>query len=130
MNAGGRLRLAPLWWGVGGLLALAITIGSLMPVTPPAGGAHSDKLAHFAGYWALSFWFVGMLERRRYPVLAAALLGFGLLMELGQYLMGLGRQADWRDVVANSLGVGAALLLAYAGLGAWLVWVERRLGLS
>lgn len=129
MNDAGRLRLAPLWWGVGAALALAIAVGSL---TPSMGGApfSGDKLAHFAGYLALGFWFVGVLERRRYPLLAALLIMFGLLMELGQYLMGLGRQADWRDVVANSLGVGTAIVLAYAGLGAWLVWVERRLGLT
>jgi len=129
MKAEGRLRLAPLWWSVGVVLVLGVIFGSLAPTTagPTIAG---DKLAHFAGYGVLSFWFAGILERRRYPVLAALMLALGVLIEIAQYAMGLGRAGDWRDVVANSLGIAAALALAYAGLGAWLLRVERRLGLS
>ncbi|MGQ0834405.1 MAG: VanZ family protein [Gammaproteobacteria bacterium] len=129
MNGANKLRLAPFWWVAGIVLALVVVFESLAPTVsmPPLG---NDKLAHFAGYGVLSFWFAGILQRRRYPVLAALLLAFGVLVELAQYAMGLGRTADWRDVVANSLGIATALALAYAGLGMWMVQVERRLGLS
>jgi VanZ family protein len=129
MKGANRLRLAPFWWAAGIALAAIVVFESLTPSVPmPA--AISDKLAHAAGYGALSFWFAGILERRRYPVLAGLLLAFGVLVELAQYAMGIGRTAEWQDVVANFLGIGTALALAYAGLGAWMLQVERRLGLS
>jgi VanZ family protein len=130
MNAGDRLRLAPLWWGIGFGLGLAIVTGSLVPRLPDMMPMGSDKVWHFAGYGMLSFWFVGVLERRRYPLLAIVMLSLGIAIEIAQHAMGMGRSADWRDIVANSLGIAVALGLAYAGLGAWLRYVERRLGLS
>lgn len=124
-----RLRLGPYWWAGGFLLALAILIGSLAaPASVPV--RVSDDFVHFAGYGALGFWFAGLLERHRYPVLAVLLVAFGVAIEGMQYLMGFGRSADWRDVVANAAGIATALALAYAGLGAWMFYVERRLGLS
>jgi VanZ family protein len=125
-----RLRLGPYWWAGGVLLALAILIGSLTSPASVAPVQISDKLLHFAGYGALCLWFAGLLERPRYPALAVLLVAFGVAIEGMQYAMGLGRSADWRDVVANSAGILTALALAYAGLGAWMLFVERRLGLS
>jgi VanZ family protein len=125
-----RLRLGPYWWAGGVLLALAILIGSLATPGTLSPLYVSDKIVHFVGYGALSFWFAGLLERHRYPVLAVLLVAFGVGIEGMQYAMGLGRSADWRDVVANSAGIVTSLALAYAGLGAWMFYVERRLGLS
>jgi VanZ family protein len=125
-----RLRLGPYWWAGGIVLALAILLGSLAAPSSLAPMHLGDKIQHFAGYGALSFWFAGLLERDRYPVLAVLLMAFGLAIEGMQYVMGLGRLADWRDIVANSAGIVTALALAYAGLGAWMFYVERRLGLS
>jgi VanZ family protein len=129
MRGAHALRLAPFWWAAGFVLAAIIVFESLTPSVPMPAPV-SDKLAHAAGYGALSFWFAGILERRRYPALAGLLLAFGVLIELAQYVMGFGRTADWRDVIANLAGIATALALAYAGLGAWMLQVERRLGLS
>jgi len=38
--------------------------------------------------------------------------------------MGLGRDADVLDFVADSVGITLALILMYLGLGAWTRWVE------
>jgi VanZ family protein len=129
MSGGARLRLAPVWWSLGIGLILLVVFESLAPSVSES-PITNDKLAHFAGYAAMSFWFAGILERRRYPVLAVLMLALGVVIELAQYAMGVGRTADWRDVAANSLGIATALGLAYAGLGAWMLQVERRLGLS
>ena len=125
-----RLRLGPYWWTGGVLLALAILAGSLAAPSEVSPVHVSDKVQHFAGYGALSFWFAGLLERNRYPVLALLLVVFGVAIEGLQLAMGLGRSADWRDVVANAAGIATAIALAYAGLGAWMLYVERRLGIT
>ena len=126
-----RLRLGTYWWSAGVLLALSILLGSLVaPSDLPGFMRVSDKLVHVAGYGALCFWFAGLLERGHYPALAVLLVAFGAAIEGVQYVMGYGRSADWRDVIANSAGIAMSLGLAYAGLGAWMFYVERRLGLS
>lgn len=125
-----RLRFARLWWTAGWMLVAFIVYGSLKPTVDIPGGWMSDKMLHFSGYCAVAFWFVGITDRRRYPLVAAGLLLLGLLIEIAQQLMGLGRTAEWRDFLANMLGVATALALAYAGLGSWMVQIEQRLGLS
>jgi VanZ family protein len=124
-----QLRLAHWWWAAGFVLAAVVIVTSLMP-SSSASAAIGDKLAHFVAYAALTFWFAGILERERYPVLALLLLALGVAIELAQYQMGLGRTAEWPDIAANSLGIVTAFAFAYAGLGAWMLRVERRLGLS
>lgn len=125
-----QLRLAPLWWAGGWLLASLVVVGSLLPSErlPSFGGM--DKLHHFLAYWLMALWFSGMTERDRYLLIALWLLILGACVELAQYAMGFGRSADWRDFVANGLGVAAGLSLAYAGLGSWMLRIERRLGIS
>jgi VanZ family protein len=126
-----KLRYAKLWWGIGWLILAGVIYGSLDSpdaVMPPF--AISDKLLHFGAYWLLTMWFAGVLQQRRYPWLAIALVLFGGAIELLQGAMGFGRDADWRDLVANALGIVTALGVAYAGLGSWLAMIERRLGLQ
>jgi VanZ family protein len=124
-----KLRYSKLWWGIGWAILGAVIYGSLdrpdttMPIVV------SDKLVHFGAYWLMTMWFAGLLQRRRYPWLAVAMFLFGGVIELLQGAMGFGRDADWHDLVANSLGIVTALGVAYAGLGSWLVVIERRLGL-
>lgn len=130
MSEARRLRLGPLWWTGGVFLVLLVIYGSLTPSSALPRLWASDKLQHFAAYCSVAFWFAGMTERRRYPLVAGALLLLGAAMEIGQALMGFGRAADWRDFAANTLGIAAALAAAYAGLGSWMLQVERRLGLS
>ena len=126
-----RLRLAPLWWAGAWVLLLLVVVASLKP---PGGLLsslwHGDKVMHFSAYFGMAFWFAGILQRRRYPAIAVGLLLLGAAVEVAQEAMGLGRTADWHDLVANALGLSAGLGLAYAGLGSWMFRIERRLGLS
>ncbi|HYC67114.1 VanZ family protein [Brevundimonas sp.] len=100
------------------LVAVAILVVSLVLMLGPFGGAEaasgvSDKVAHFAVF-GLILWSFGVLFRRL-PRLGAALLAIGLggMVEVVQGMVG--RDADWLDLAADSLGVTAALLL-------WAIW--------
>jgi VanZ family protein len=126
-----KLRYSKLWWGIGWTFIALVVYGSLQaPDRADIPFLVSDKLVHFGAYWLMTLWFAGVLHRRRYPWLALGLLALGGGIELLQGAMGFGRDADWRDMVANTLGIFTALGVAYAGLGSWMVVIERRLAPS
>ncbi len=130
MSPGDKLRFARLWWTVGWGLTLFIIWASLVPHPPKVPLVSWDKAQHFSAYGLLGFWFTGITQQRRYLWVAGGLILLGALMELGQGFMGLGREMEFGDFVANTAGVATSVALAYAGLGAWMVWVERRLGVT
>jgi VanZ family protein len=121
-----KLRYAWLWWSIGWILVV-LTINDSLERHPPQflNVFYSDKLLHFSGYFALATWFGGVTRRARYLVVAAGLLALGGGIEIAQGLMHNGREADWWDFVANALGVTTGLVIAYAGLGRWMIWVEH-----
>jgi len=124
------LRFAWLWWLLGWALVV-LTVNDSLEMHPPAAfELVSDKLVHFVGYFALAMWFAGVTRARRYPLVGVLLIGLGGLLEILQGMMNNGRQAEWLDLLADSLGVIAALGLAYAGLGRWAMWIERLLGVQ
>lgn len=125
-----ELRLARLWWLVGWLLLVAVVYGCLEPARYVPNLHMSDKVEHTGAYFVMTFWFGGLLEQRGYPLLACALLLLGALIEVAQGVLGWGRTADAWDFVADAVGVAAALAFVYAGMGEWLVQLERRCGLS
>ena len=49
----------------------------------------------------------------------------GVLVEVLQGMMQLGRQADIYDVYADIVGISGAVLLALTPLGRWPNWVEK-----
>ncbi len=125
-----HLRLALLWWICACALTLYVIYGCLIPPDRVPDFYTNDKFEHAGAYFAMAFWFSGLLERRHFPAMIVCLCALGALIEVAQYLMGLGRKADVRDFVADCVGVAAAVIAAYLGLDSWLVHVERRLGLS
>lgn len=125
-----KLRYSKVWWGIGWAIIALVIYGSLEHPTGNVPLQISDKLVHFGAYWLMSFWFAGVLAQRRYPWLAIALLAFGGAIEVLQGAMGYGRDADWNDMLANALGIFTALGVAYAGAGAWMVAIERRVAKS
>ena len=116
----------PIMWAVV-VLVLTLTPANEMPNTPVWELLSFDTAAH-AGVFALLAglsWF-SMRRQQRWPRLArhagpVVLTGcilFGGLIEVLQFVMNLGRHAEWTDVLGDS--IGAALTLGIASF-----WVAR-----
>ncbi len=95
---------------IGVIIALAILIGSLLPLSmPPA--ANSDKLLHLAGYGLLSGWWCLCLPHRYWRVALAATF-YGVLIECLQALTPF-RSFDLLDMLANACGALLGMALAW-----------------
>jgi hypothetical protein len=119
-----HLRYPRVWLVVGWSLVILAVIGSLLPVQNIPQVQTSDKVQHFAAYALLAVWFAGIYPRGRYPLIAGGLFILGVGIEWAQGAMGLGRQADPMDVVANASGIAFGLVAALLGLGKWAARVE------
>ena len=119
-----RLELVTLWYLLGGLMLLGVAVVSLMPA--PSVGV-SDKLSHLLTYFVLGGWF-GLLAANRVVLgwTIVALVGYGMLLELLQGMTAY-RYAEWGDVLANSVGVIAGILLYFSPLSRLLRWVDSGL---
>ncbi|WP_233636135.1 VanZ family protein [Hymenobacter setariae] len=125
----------PVLWAII-MLVLTLTPAKEMPRTPDWKLLAFDTAAHagvFAVLAVLSW--VALRQQRRWPALAQrpampVLIGsvlFGGLIEILQYLMAVGRQAEWSDLVGDSLGAALALLLISGG---WHWWTRRQMATS
>jgi VanZ family protein len=112
------LRFPRLWLGLGWFTVAMAVVVCLVPMDElPQPPNMSDKSEHFVAYFILSVLFAGVYQRNRYWIIAAGLVVMGILIEFAQGAMGLGRQADFRDVLANSSGIAVGLVLCWFGLG-------------
>lgn len=117
-----------LWRGLWALAVALVWVACLMPppALPPMTD-NSDKLQHLLAYFVLAAAGVQLWRGAR----ALALLGGGLLLmgaaiELAQGLLTSTRMADPWDMLANSLGVLAGLMLSCTPLGNLLLrWQPR-----
>lgn len=125
------LRYPRLWLLSGWTLVVLAIIVSVLPVhrLPHPSGV-DDKVEHMVGYAVLSLWFAGIYPKSRYMIIAIGLFVMGVAIEWAQGAMHLGRQADVRDVVANTAGILSGLTLALVWLGGWAqrveAWTKRR----
>lgn len=118
------LRHPRLWLVSGWIMVVLAVIASIMPLTEMPKMGVSDKVEHVVAYGVLSLWFAGIYPKSRYPMIGVALLVMGIVIEGLQGSMNLGRQADMRDVYANTLGIVCGLALALIWLGGWAQRVE------
>jgi len=107
-------------WCVVGLYLALITIVSLLPgrdfggLNAPPG---ADKLAHigmYAGFVLLSAWALwerGRADLRWLTLAAGVAFGYGMLMEIAQGAMDLGRTCSLADMLANAAGAGLGAAL-------------------
>ena len=68
-----------------------------------------DKEAHAIAWFVLTATGL-ILFPRRPRAIALYTLGFGIFVEVLQGLMGFGRDADWHDVAADSIGIVVAFI--------------------
>ena len=76
--------------------------------------ATDDSVGHFAGTFLLAMVLLWQMRSRRWwqGLLCALVAGvIASLGELAQRYLSIGRQAEWRDVAADMLGAGAAMLV-------------------
>lgn len=97
------------------LYALASAVLLFMTLAPqedlPQAGL-GDKWEHAVAWFVLTF--AGLaLSPWRPRAIAGYALGFAVLVEVLQMTMGFGRHGDWRDLVADALGVIAAFAVAW-----------------
>ena len=115
-----------IWWVmVGSLLIAAVVTLSLVSLTSPIGVEGGDKYQHALAYGVLMYWW-GMVQPGRRWVWAVALPLLGVGLEGVQNLMPE-RHMDWRDALANTLGVAAALVILLTPLGRLLSWVDGKI---
>jgi VanZ family protein len=113
------------WYFLGALLTLAVIVSSLVPNEDLPHVRVSDKVEHIVAYSGLALWFGGLMSPRRYVYLGVVLLALGGGIEIAQGLMGLGREADWRDFYADAFGVALGISLCLAGLQHWASWLAK-----
>lgn len=122
------LRWRGLWLLGGAALVLLVAYlclrpsGAGEPLFP-----HADKWAHLLAFAALSVMLLALVERRHYAAVCAALLVFGAVIEVAQFVMPYGRSAEWWDLVADGVGILAGLA---ASLGIRESWLQRIEALS
>jgi len=105
------------------IYGLAVAIVLYMCLAPnkdvPGSGLIWDKAAH-AITWAILAGSGYVLAPRRLRAITVFAVGLGAAIEVAQATMGFGRDGDWKDWAADSLGVAVAL-------GIYLA-LRRRLG--
>ena len=126
------LRFARHWQLASTMLLLVILIAAVLPVVwllPDRielakwlGGI--DKWAHALAFAFLTVWFAGLYPKGKYWRIAVGMAAYGVLIELCQGLISY-RSAEWPDLGADVIGIGAGLSLALFGAGGWCLAAEN-----
>jgi VanZ family protein len=117
------------WWALGVIIvALAIFICLIPGNELPAAFEWNDKTSHLVGHGLLALYFSGLVARRSWWKIFLFLLLLGTAIEFAQYSMHAGREGDARDVVANSIGALAGLVVGWLGGARWPEFAAWLLG--
>lgn len=79
-----------------------------------------DKEEHSVAWLVLTLTGL-LLSPRRPRAIATFAFGLGVFVEVAQFFMGFGRDADWHDVAADCLGI----VVAFIPYGSWWLWWRR-----
>ena len=102
-----RVGRRPIFWTA---LIFTLVMANL-PSPPPAPAAVNDKWQHGLAFALLCTLAFAAYSRQKWWKVVLGMLAYGVLIELSQWAFGAGRQADFWDVIADSVGICAALLL-------------------
>ena len=106
-----RITLNLIYIGIVALLSL-LPSNSLPKVHLFEG---ADKIVHFCMYLGLtmlSCWTIhAELNSARYSLLVILPISWGIIMEILQYLMQIGRSFEFVDILSNSIGAFCGLFL-------------------
>ncbi|WP_057300816.1 VanZ family protein [Pelomonas sp. Root1217] len=103
-----------LWRALLAVMLIVITCLALSPAPPKTITTGWDKSNHALAFAALAFSGVWALWQRprQWIWLAMTLVGYGIAIEIAQSFLPP-READWHDVVADSVGIALGLLAAW-----------------
>lgn len=118
------LRHPWVWLGLGWVFIVCAVVASLVPGQNLPHTGVSDKFEHTVGYMLLTLWFTGVYPRTSYVRIGIGMFLLGIAIEIAQGAMPFGRQTDFRDVIANTLGIAAGIAVAMIGLGGWAQRIE------
>jgi VanZ family protein len=128
----GGPQFTALWWSLGWAMVLFILYSTLAPARLVPDLHVNDKIEHATAFFGMTFWFGGLVARRRFWVLGIVMSAFGAAIEVAQGTMGLGRDMDIHDWYADTCGVlvalGVLLTCVPRRRGSWLQWVESLIG--
>ena len=120
-----ELKYQKLWLGLGVLAIVFLAVLCLVPMSNLPKVNINDKFVHFSAYFILAAWFSGIIKRKNYLVFGICLLAFSYLIEILQGLSKY-RSFEWQDLLANGLGIAAALLLGVWFLHLWCQKFESK----
>ena len=117
-----------LWAGLWMLAIAGVVTTSLIPAHDlPHVPNNFDKVEHFVSYAVLSAGAVQLFARRlSWGFVCVLLVLMGIGLEYLQAQMGLGRQLDRTDALANAIGVLAGLATAFTPWRDALLRLDRR----
>lgn len=87
-------------------------------VAPPSGG-NLDKITHMVAYAVLTSGMVFAWPKRSLFIIFAFAFSFGVIIEIAQGTVAIGRTASLADAIANGVGILAIILF-------WM-WICPRL---
>lgn len=99
-------------------MVVFVLYATLSPVDDVPDVKLNDKIEHGLAFFGMTGWFGAVVPRSRFWLLGVIMSALGAAIEVAQGTMGLGRDMDFWDWVADSYGVLAALVVLYAV--AWL----------
>ena len=126
------LRFARHWQLASLLLLLVILTAAMLPgvwflpdrIELPQWLGGADKWAHALVFAVLTLWFAGLYPRDKYWRIAIGMAAYGVLIELCQGIITY-RSAEWPDLGADVVGIGAGVSLALVGAGGWCLAAEN-----
>jgi VanZ family protein len=119
-----RMRAWLALWclGVATVVVVCLLPGPDLPRIPV-----NDKLEHMIAFALLASSAVQLFVRGRpLATIAAGLMALGVGIEVAQGLLTTTRAMEFSDVVADAIGIGAGLLVAWTPLRDVLLHVDRR----
>lgn len=123
-----QFRFSSIWITGAILLLVGITVGSLTPPgeVPVDQIPNLDKLIHFSSYLFLSLYLCSLIKPSWLFYVGTFCLLWGLGIEFIQPYTH--RDFEWWDVLANSLGVTAGILIGQKFSP--LMYIEQKLGIK
>lgn len=122
-----NLKYRKLWLVIGWGMIVVVWYLSLTPKPPEMGIKLWDKLNHFIAYSVLMGWFGQLyLQKKQRIFWLVFFIAMGIGIEIFQG-MGTHRFFEYNDMLANTLGVIAAILALISKGDGILVWFEQRI---